>query len=524
MRSTTRVCLRRICQGLFLTGFFVLFLILVHAPAGTDQLAYQMRFRWSPAFILCLADPLASLSAFIASRSGEYLIIVPLVVAALCLVIPRLFCSHICPLGTLIDLAGMIRRNRREKSLPRLKFIKYGLLAAVVLSAVLAIPVTGLLTPLPMLTRAVGAAAESAARGISVHVVWLGVLFVILSLSLVHRRFWCNYLCPTGAFLSLLSRLSLRRRTKTDACVECGRCARACSFDAVDPGTFEAGADCAYCGGCARVCERDAIRFGPGAAPAPLDLGRREFVAGACVTGGLLAVGGPLSLMKSPVLLRPPGALPEEEFLSRCLRCGQCALNCPGPAIAMAGLEAGLAAYGTPVLVPERAGCSPDCNNCGRVCPTGAIRHLSPDEKNIFVIGIARYCKELCLPLREDENCLVCYDICNRAGHKAIELEDRIVYLDDSFDAPRTVLKIPRVNPSKCTGCGLCVMACMEKNVRERGVLPRPAVRIEPKTTESHTSRGSRLRKRGTRPAETENGKETGGWQNRRRKDQNPNE
>lgn len=483
MRSTTRVRLRRISQGLFLACFFVLFLILVDAPAGTDQLAHDMGFRWSPAFVLCLADPLASLSAFVAGRGADHLIIVPLVVIALCLVIPRWFCSHVCPLGTLIDLAGALRGKRREKSLAGLKFIKYGLLGAVVVFALLAIPVTGLLTPLPILTRAVRAGAELLARRISVHVLWLGALFVILSLSLLRRRFWCNYLCPTGAFLSVLSRFSLRRRTKTDACVECGRCAEACSFDAVHPSTFDAGADCAYCGQCARVCKPDAIRFGPAAAPVPLNIGRREFIAGACVTGGLLAVGGPLSLMRSPVLLRPPGALPEDDFLARCVRCGQCAQTCPGPAISLAGLEVGLAAYGTPVVVPERAGCSPNCNNCGRVCPTGAITHLPLDEKNSVVMGTARFRQDLCLPIREEENCLVCYDICNKAGHKAIELEDLVVYLDDSFDAledTRTVLKIPRIDPSKCTGCGLCVMACMEKNVRERGVLAKPAVWIDP--------------------------------------------
>ena len=158
MGSSARTSLRRISQGVFLACFVLLLFVFVDAPHGTDHLQRDMRFQWSPAYLLCLVDPLASMSAFLASRALPALAVVPLVVIALCLVVPRFFCSHACPMGTLIDLAGALRGRRAERSLAKLKFIKYGLLAAVVLFAALALPVSGYLTPLPLLTRGVRAA------------------------------------------------------------------------------------------------------------------------------------------------------------------------------------------------------------------------------------------------------------------------------------------------------------------------------------------------------------------------------
>ncbi|NQT19950.1 MAG: 4Fe-4S binding protein [Planctomycetes bacterium] len=500
MTSSTRTRLRRVSQAVFLLCFFLLLLVFVDAPPGTDHLQRHMRSQWSPAYLLCLVDPLASLSAFVASRAFPALAVVPLIVVAFCLLIPRFFCSHACPMGTLIDLAGALRGRRAERSLARFKFIKYGVLAAVVLFAALALPVSGYLTPMPLLARGVHAAKTLADGSTSAHLMWLGALLAILAAAVVRRRFWCNYLCPTGALLSIVSRFSWRKRTKTDACTECKRCAGACSFDAVQPDTFDAGIDCAYCGACSSVCKAEAIHFGAATALVPVDPERRDFIAGACVAGGLLAIGGPLAMIGSDVRLRPPGALPEDEFLARCIRCGVCAQNCPGPAISIVGLAGGLAGYGTPEIVPERAGCAPRCNTCGRVCPTGAITHLPLKEKKAFVMGTARHCKQLCLPHREEENCLLCYNVCHDAGYEAIELKERIVYLDDLFDSleeNRTVLMIPNVNKSKCVGCGLCVAACMRELVKKRGKLPRPAILVDPKSNNDQPVRKRARHRRG---------------------------
>lgn len=499
MRTHRRI--RRGVQVAFLAGFVLLFFILNDAGPREDQLAYEMGHAHTPTFLLCLIDPLASLSAFVASRQAVLMIWLPLFILALGLVVPRLFCGFLCPLGTLIDVAGALRFRLKNRPLPRLKAIKYDVLAAAVGFSLFAVPLAGFVTPLPILTRAANALVNAARGWQPVDWLWPGALLGILLLSLVHRRFWCNYLCPTGALLSLAGRFSLLKRRKSDACISCRQCLHKCPFDAVRPDDFEVTAECTWCGACGPVCKPEAISFGRGALRAPVDLKRRDFLTAACVAGGLIATGGLLESSKGGPRLRPPGSLNETDFLARCVRCGLCARNCPGPAISLVGIEAGLMAYGTPEIVPARAGCSSTCNNCGRVCPTGAIVHLGLDDKNDVCIGTARHIKNICLPHVGQENCGYCHDICHKAGHDAINYTERLVYLADSFENyqqdVQTVLKIPHVLPDKCVGCGLCVQECMRVNVKKEKKLSVPAIAVDPKSpaqsrVRHHRRRGGR--------------------------------
>jgi len=484
MTSRTRIRIRRVVQVACLACFLALLLVLTDAPQAASQLAYRTHFGWAPTFLVCLVDPLAPLAAFAAARALPIFAFVPLAIVGLCLVVPRFFCSHACPLGTIIDLFGALRGGRRERPL-RLKAIKYGLLAASAAGAVAGLPLAGHITPLPILTRGLLAAGASGGGGLLSRLTWLVVLLGVLLLSLVRRRFWCNYLCPSGALLSLVSRFARRRQLRSDACTRCGRCVEKCTFAAISPSSLDANADCTYCGECAGVCPVGAITFGRPTQPPPLDVGRREFLASACAAGGLLVLGGVAVAGATRTWHRPPGSLPEDEFAARCIRCGTCARNCPGPAISLVGIGGGLAAWGTPRIVPEVAGCSPTCNNCGRVCPTGAIRRLPLAEKNRISMGTARYLPELCLPIRGEENCTLCHDVCVQAGYSAISLTEQVVYLEEPggfMVDDHAVMMVPSVLPGKCVGCGLCVMTCVQENVRRRKVLPRPAIEVVPKS------------------------------------------
>ena len=481
-----RILLRRTLQGVFLAAFLLVFFAFSRPQPAASQLDFEPTFQRVPVRPLCLIDPLASLAAFLASRSAAVFMVLPLVVVGLCLVFPRVFCSHVCPLGTLIDIVGAVRRRGAGPSLKRWKFIKYALLAAAVTLAGTGLGLAGLASPLPILTRALRAATSAVTGHLTFDTLWVGVLVVILLLSLVRRRLWCNVLCPTGALLSLVSRFSLHKRVRTDACVKCGLCPTVCDFDAIGEDDFETVADCAYCGECARVCKPGAIRFGVLKGPVPFSASRRDFLGGAGLTAGLLAAGVPFALRSSPPRLRPPGALPGDEFLARCIRCGLCAHVCPGPAISTVGLDGGLATYGSPEIVPERAGCSPHCNNCGRACPTGAIRHYPLEEKNRIVIGTAECLTDSCLVWQRRDPCGLCYDVCREAGHEAIEWVRR-GRGEGGGGRGRggrgagTYQLVPSVDPAKCVGCGLCVTTCMQTNVTERKLLSRPAIAVTPK-------------------------------------------
>jgi ferredoxin len=135
------------------------------------------------------------------------------------------------------------------------------------------------------------------------------------------------------------------------------------------------------------------------------------------------SVGGLAGAGRNPSLIRPPGALDEERFLARCIRCGQCMRICPGNIIQPALLEAGVQGLWTPAVDYRigRSGCQPNCIACGQVCPTAAIRPVSLDEKQglgefaaqgPICMGTAFVDRGRCLPWAMDRPCLVCHELC----------------------------------------------------------------------------------------------------------------
>ena len=102
----------------------------------------------------------------------------------------------------------------------------------------------------------------------------------------------------------------------------------------------------------------------------------------------------------------------------------------------------------TPVVVPRIGYCERECNGCGEVCPTGALRPFLPEEKPDILIGLAAISRSSCIMWRRQnpkEMCLVCDEQCS---YKAVKWE-----LIEG-------LKRPVVDPDLCTGCGQCEEKC----------------------------------------------------------------
>ena len=136
-----------------------------------------------------------------------------------------------------------------------------------------------------------------------------------------------------------------------------------------------------------------------------------------------MGVGGLAGSNRDPNLIRPPGALDEDRFLARCIRCGQCMRICPGNIIQPALFEAGIQGLWTPAVNYRIgvSGCQPNCVACGQVCPTAAIRPLSLEEKQgtgefaaqgPIRMGTAFVDRTRCLPWAMDRPCLVCHELC----------------------------------------------------------------------------------------------------------------
>jgi ferredoxin len=167
-----------------------------------------------------------------------------------------------------------------------------------------------------------------------------------------------------------------------------------------------------------------------------------------------------------PTLIRPPGALAEEMFLKRCVKCGECMKVCITGGLQPTFLEAGLEGIWSPVLVPRIGYCEYRCTLCGQVCPTGAIRKLNLEEKAATKIGLAMIDKGRCLPFAHNMSCIVCEEVCPTSP-KAIWFED--VRLRER-QGRVVLLKQPHVDLSLCVGCGICETKCP--------VLGRPAITI----------------------------------------------
>lgn len=157
-------------------------------------------------------------------------------------------------------------------------------------------------------------------------------------------------------------------------------------------------------------------------------------------------------------LLRPPGALPELEFLSRCTRCGLCMKACPTNSLQPAWSNGWIEDIFSPVFTPRRGQCKSDCNICGQVCPTQAITPLPLAQKCWAKIGTADVIESRCLALDKNQACSICYEVC---PYNAIEM----------VSVPNVKVPAPRVRAKNCYGCGCC-----EKNCPTA----RPAIVIKP--------------------------------------------
>ncbi len=140
-------------------------------------------------------------------------------------------------------------------------------------------------------------------------------------------------------------------------------------------------------------------------------------------------------------VLRPPGSLPEREFLTTCYRCGNCAEVCPAKAIRVRPAENPEQA-GTPYIDPDLAACVV-CEEqaCMKACPSGALK--LPDPTESFCMGTAKLRPAFCLR-EKGEDCTLCIAKCP-LGPKAITL-----------DIQRRV----KIETEGCVGCGTCQFYC----------------------------------------------------------------
>jgi len=509
------VWLRRTSQVVLLV-FFIFLLIETRLPQdiyenyslsfSTDQ---DLRLKLPVGFFFQL-DPLVGISSLLAGHRLIEGFGWAVAVLGLTILLGRVFCGFICPLGTVHHVIGAFKpalRGSRRQAANEKKAghqIKYAVLICVLLAAVLGLNLAGLMDPMALLFRS-GALAVVPAIGVGLRSVFealaasdikllnmlsygaeilvapvfgytspayqtawfMGVIFLLLLfLNRIRPRFWCRYLCPLGALLAVFSRFAVLRLEQNPArCTQCNRCTDRCQ-GAASPRADEPWdrAACLMCFNCFDVCTEDALQFRFGWQPSKTrgpDMGRRAvltgLLAGVCLpffgrldgrTGGVL----------DPRLIRPPGAVAEKEFLQLCQRCGQCMKVCPTNAINPTLGQAGAAGLWTPCLVMTQGYCEYTCTLCGSVCPTGAIQAITAREKisRPVRIGSAYIDRGRCLPWSGNAPCIVCQEHCPTSP-KAIYLRKEVMLL---AEGKKMEVQLPLVDLKRCVGCGICENKC----------------------------------------------------------------
>ena len=359
----------------------------------------------------------------------------------------RFYCACLCPLGIWQDIVGGIsrRKGRIEKNLAVVRYV----IAGVVFGMLAGGWTFGfmLLDPYSGFGRA---ASLKCALGGGV------VLAVVTLLAWWKKRIFCTTVCPVGTLLGLLGRYGLFEVRFTDKCVKCGLCVKTCPSGCIDPkaGTID-NERCVRCLNCLAECRVAGVEFSAGgkdpaaAAAVPDDSRRRFLIRGGVLLAGLAtgfaaARGGALKavgkmLAGAKKLILPPGAGNAERFAQRCTSCQLCTANCLGKVIVPARGGVG------PVRLVYSAGasCRYDCSRCSAVCPTGAIRKLTLEEKRHTRIGVVEYSAKNCLVCLRHTPCGKCAAACPTG---AIKLKG-----DPG---------VPKADARLCIGCGACEAAC----------------------------------------------------------------
>ena len=423
-------------------------------------------------------------------------VIIGLVV--LTLIMGRIYCSVICPLGIFQDIiswfGGKAKKNRFRYSKP-LTWLRYGMLALFVVAFIAGIgSIVALLAPYSAYGRIVSNlispiylwgnnllayfAEQADSYAFYTTEIWLkgGATFVVAILTLVvlaylswkNGRTYCNTICPVGTVLGFLSRFSLLKPViDTDKCNGCGLCARNCKAACIDSKNHAIDySRCVVCLDCIDKCKQGAIKYVPRKKSTAtcgtenVDNGRRAFMTASAIAatasvvkaqekkldGGLATiVNKEKPLRETPIV--PPGALSAKNFAQHCTACQLCVQVCPNQVLRP---STGLMNMMQPEVSYERGYCRPECTKCSEVCPAGAIRPIDRAEKSSIQVGHAVWVEKNCIVNTDNVSCGNCARHCPTGA---------IQMVSKDANNPKS-LKIPVVNTERCIGCGACENLC----------------------------------------------------------------
>lgn len=460
-------------------------------------------------------------------------VVVLVALLLLTLLVGRLYCSVICPLGITQDLFNWITKKVGGKrqairfgySKPR-NVLRYTVLALYAVAVILGIgSVIALLDPYAAFGRIMtdvfgtvtvwlnnvlsgvmpglfGREEYIAVNALSLSVA-IVTLVVVAFMAVRGGRTYCNTICPVGSLLGLISRCSvLKVRIDTDKCNGCGLCGKKCRASCIDTKNHKVDySRCVDCFDCIDNCNQGAISFG-----VPVknkvnvmdndksreadDVSRRKFLSALAmvsVAGTKLWAREKVEKVESLVdgkaperhtAVSPFGSISHKHLNSKCSACHLCIDKCPQKVLRPALREYGLDGLMQPVMDYTVSFCDYDCTLCGEVCPAGAIKPLTLDEKQSTHIGLAVYSKDDCVVSHGTLLCGVCKQACPADAITLVpdyneplteaELETLAEMPADERTRARYRL-YPQIDPDLCIGCGACQYRCPTKAIVVNG-------------------------------------------------------
>ena len=428
------------------------------------------------------------------------------VLLVLTLLFGRVYCSVICPLGVMQDIISWIHGKTKKKNRfrfsysPAKNWLRYGVLALFVVALVaglhslvaLVAPysaygriASNLLAPLYQWGNNFFAWIAERAGSYAFYSteVWIksGVTFavaaitfaVIATLAWKHGRTWCNTICPVGSVLGFFSRFSIFAPViDTDKCRNCGLCGKQCKASCINMKEHKIDLSrCVACMDCIDTCKDGAIhyacRYGkketltsPSDSQNDVNMGKRAFMISTAIATTAVAAkaqdmkvdGGLAEIERATkperqTRLVPAGSLSVKNFSDHCTACQLCVSVCPNQVLRP---STSLMTLMQPEMSYERGYCRPECTKCSNVCPAGAIRPITVEEKSSIQIGHAVVCLDNCVVNTDEVSCGNCARHCPAGA---------ISMVRKNPDDPKS-LRIPVVNEERCIGCGACENLC----------------------------------------------------------------
>ena len=421
---------------------------------------------------------------------------------ALTLIFGRVYCSVICPLGVMQDIISWIHGKTKKKNRfrfsysPAKNWLRYGVLAVFVIALVAGLhSLVALVAPYSAYGRIASnllapvyqwgnnffawIAERADSYAFYSTEVWIksGATFAVAAVTFIvvavlawkHGRTWCNTICPVGSVLGFFSKFSLFAPViDTEKCRNCGLCGKQCKASCIDTKGHKIDySRCVACMDCIDSCKDGAIHYAlrKGAAKAKTqkdapDQSKRAFMVSTAIAATAVAAkaqdmkvdGGLAEIERAAkperqTRLVPAGSLSLRNFSNHCTACQLCVSACPNQVLRP---STSLLTLMQPEMSYERGYCRPECTKCSDVCPAGAIRPITVEEKSSTQIGHAVVCHENCVVNTDGVSCGNCARHCPAGA---------ISMVRKNPDDPRSP-RIPVVNEERCIGCGACENLC----------------------------------------------------------------